>query len=703
MKTWAVMTLLAASATLLAAPQRHPQYEPADPNGSAKPVEQNLFTGAKVTASGFWDKQRPELVIDGKFSDPSQHWACESLPVWIQIDMGTPKELSVLRVWPYWPDGRIYKYKMEGSVDGQTWSMLADMSANSIASTAAGQIFSFPAQQVRYVKMTVLENSRGAKAGGHVVEIQGFNSPISSDPIRLISVTIDERFAQNAIVPAEAPSVIEGTGWHGERFNAQVLVNAKENVEALSAEVYGVDGMPIPNAVYFVRYTLAENRLTADILDDATVLPLSSGMNRPLWLTLDLPRTGDEFKAVLRVRAGKSVSSLPIHIKLEKGLLPAPKDWKVHLDLWMHPDAVARFHDVKLWSDEHFALMKPLGARLGQMGQKSITCTLIDEAWGGQTYDHFSGMIIPQRHPNGSWTYDYTIFDRYVEMMHSVGVKSQIDCYTMIPWNLQFPYLDLATGSWERPKLNPGSAEYEAFWKPYLQDFVRHLNQKGWLKSTKIAMDERPDHMMRPAMALVQKYAPELAVVSAFDRPTKLTESIEVLSISIQHCSSITPEILKFRQNKHYKTTFYTCCAPRKPNTFTVSTPAESTWLGHFAAAQNLDGYLRWAYNSWVENPFVSTDFVTWTTGDCFLVYPGNRSSIRLELLRDGLEDYEKIRILREKAAKSNKPAVKKALNELNDSLSSRYTWVRGEKLSDYSEDVRITKDLISKLTQLLD
>ena len=101
------------------------------------------------------------------------------------------------------------------------------------------------------------------------------------------------------------------------------------------------------------------------------------------------------------------------------------------------------------------------------------------------------------------------------------------------------------------------------------------------------------------------------------------------------------------------KTTIYVCTSPPVPNTFTFSPPAESEWLPLFAAANGFDGLLRWAYHSWVENPLVSTDFTSWPSGDCFMVYPGDRSSIRFERLRDGIESFEKIRLLREHAKRS--------------------------------------------------
>ena len=36
---------------------------------------------------------------------------------------------------------------------------------------------------------------------------------------------------------------------------------------------------------------------------------------------------------------------------------------------------------------------------------------------------------------DGTWVYDYTVFDKWVEfMMNEVGIKDLISCYTMIPW-----------------------------------------------------------------------------------------------------------------------------------------------------------------------------------------------------------------------------------------------------------------------------
>jgi hypothetical protein len=112
--------------------------------------------------------------------------------------------------------------------------------------------------------------------------------------------------------------------------------------------------------------------------------------------------------------------------------------------------------------------------------------------------------------------------------------------------------------------------------------------------------------------------------------------------------STIKREHTAERTEQGKKTTFYVCLNPRKPNTFTFSPPAESTWLGWYAACHQYSGFLRWAFCSYNSDPFMSTDYSSWPTGDGFLIYPGPRSSIRFERLREGIQDFEKIRVLRE-------------------------------------------------------
>jgi hypothetical protein len=80
---------------------------------------------------------------------------------------------------------------------------------------------------------------------------------------------------------------------------------------------------------------------------------------------------------------------------------------------------------------------------------------------------------------------------------------------------------------------------------------------------------------------------------------------------------------------------------------------------------------LRWAYDSWPADPIKDARHVYWAAGDCFLVYPGGNSSIRLEKMREGIVDFEKIRILKELAAKSSDNNIINLMKKLDEHLQT--------------------------------
>lgn len=708
MKTYSFLAalLVMGAAHLNSAPVRRVSYEPPVP-GLSSASQPNLLSGAKATASGHWDRQTPDRAVNGNKSS-ADHWACENLPVWHQVDLGAAKSIAAIRVWPYWGDGRVYQYKVEGSTDGRNWILLGDKTANSITGTAEGDAFSFAPCEVRYLRTTFLKNSRGTASGGHLVEIEAY----AEAPMTGLSGGIgstDTRYPPTGVIELKPASQgISLTAWRGERVSAQVVVSAAANQPNLRVEpaILKNGAHRIPVEANFIRYTLADGKPQGDILDTETSLPLQAGQNRPVWLTINVP--GDVPAGVyagrVSVRSDEGAVEFPISLDVLTARLPAPTDWKCHLDLWQHPQAVARWHDVPAWSPEHFALLKPQMQRLADAGQKTITCTLIEEAWDGQTYDAFPAMVRWIKKGDGSWAYDYSIFDRWVSFMtDEVGMKNaRIHCYTMIPWSLKFRFHDEAAKRDTDLVLNPGSAEYDAFWGRFLKDFTAHLRAKGWLERTRIGMDERPDALMRGAIATLQKHAPDLKIASAINHPSALTREVDDVSPIIQTTGEFSAADLKERRAAGRKTTYYVCTSPSVPNTFTFSPPAEAEWLGLFAAARGYDGFLRWAFHSWVENPLRSTDFTSWPSGDCFLIYPGNRSSVRFERLRDGIEDFEKIRLLRTWAAGSLlNPEQTAAMTNLGEALKN-FTWERGAKSGIHAADVRLATEAINAAARAL-
>lgn len=476
--------------------------------------------------------------------------------------------------------------------------------------------------------------------------------------IRLGWGSTDLRYQRNAVpVLTKALSLY---AWKGERVNAQAVVLAPQAVKSLSFKVSDLRSGKniIPASAidkYFVRYVMSDvmgnkndSCLVGDWLKPAGEMSISANTLRPLWLDIRVPQNAPsgKYKGTLTANCDGKALSIPFVLEVGKRTLPEPSQWKFHLDLWQNPYSVARFYNVPLWSQQHFDLMRPIMKLLAEAGQKVITCSIIQHPWNSQTEDPFESMIGKFKSVDGSWKYDYTVFDKWVEFMMSCGITEQIDCYTIVPWHLTFEYYDEAQNCTRQVKLDPGSKGYDEYLLPFLKDFAAHLKQKGWFKKTCIAMDERPKNLLEPAYKILFKADKDYRVEGAVNYfGPEVAERMYDISFAYEQ-PLLTPVQLSAHLAKGNRVTFYTCCGPERPNTFIFSNPAESAFMGWHAAAAGYNGYLRWAYNSWVKNPLQDTRFRTWAAGDCFLVYPGG-SSVRMERLIEGIQDYEKIRILR--------------------------------------------------------
>lgn len=527
-------------------------------------------------------------------------------------------------------------------------------------------------------------------------------------PVRFCWGTTDVRYRKLNVPDVKETGMLRLKAWKGERVNAQAVLWTQKDLEGAEMTVSELKSgsSVIPSSAvntYFVRYVMTdelnkdgsggcgprENKaewdssMVADVLDIVRVREVKARTTQPVWLNVWVPveaRPG-KYKGTLIV-SGKNFEAmkLPFEIEVVNRTLPEPQKWAFHLDLWQNPYAVARYYQVPLWSKAHFDAMRPIMKMLANAGQRAITASIMHKPWAGQTEDAYDSMIFRMKKLDGTWVYDYTVFDKWVEfMMNEVGIKDLISCYTMIPWALSFDYFDQATNRVQFIKAAPGDEAYAEYWGTFLKDFSRHLREKGWFEKTAISMDERPMEAMQEAIKVIKEADPEFKITLAGNYHEEIQGDLYYLSIP--YGNQFPAEVKAERERKGQISTVYTCCTEAFPNTFTFSAPAEAAWTALHAVAGGYDGYLRWAVNSWPMDPLRDSRFRTWAAGDTYSIYPGPRSSIRFERLVEGLQDCEKIYMLRKEL--KAKGATGK-LKKLNDKLSE-FTpegWIKTNKKS---------------------
>ena len=514
--------------------------------------------------------------------------------------------------------------------------------------------------------------------------------------------SVDVRYPLGCEVVAGDVAVNNAVAWRGERVNLQLVVSngAKENSVEYAFEDLkcGRSVIPASNVVGgFVQPVLTDKFTgcgrhevdahgevpVADRITGTNPTVLDAGACRGLWLTVQVPHDAKPgtYKGVVELCADGKKKRYNYSVRVLERVLPAPKEWAFHLDLWQNPYAVARVHKVELWSKEHFDALRPYMLKLAAGGQKAITATLIDRPWDGQTYDPFGSLVTWVKRADGSWWYDFTIFDRWVEFMMSCGIDKEITCFSMIPWKLSFRYYDQATHSHKYINCAPGEEAYTRFWGGMLSAFAAHLKEKGWFDKTFISMDERSLQQMQAAIKVIKEYAPGMKISMAGNYHPEIEADIHDYCLDVFAYGAYTPELLARRKAEGKVSTYYTCCSAEYPNVFTFSAPSDAEFIALEALAKGLDGYLRWAYNSWTVTPEEDSRFTAWPAGDTYIIYPFSASSIRWERLVQGIQQYEKYRILLAEAKANGDTSRIDALGKLLESIDIKKISTDSEKI----------------------
>ena len=456
--------------------------------------------------------------------------------------------------------------------------------------------------------------------------------------------------------------------WKGERANVQAVLYSKSNQDTLavrmtewqkSGKATGINSAEARFVNYVITddFTSCGNNsmnyptwLVADVIDQDKPHAVPAMETRPVWCTVEVPRDieAGEYTTTLEVvdKAGNVVKSLSLKINVNSHSLPTVANQKFHLDFWQQPYAVSRYYGVERWSDEHLEALRPYLAALGRAGQRVVTAILFYEPWGEQTHDLFDPMVQTTKKSNGTWEYDYTVFDKYVELCAEYGIDKQINCFSMLPWDMSFRYFDEASNSYKALTTTYSSTEYRELWTSFLTAFKAHLQQKGWFEKTVIAVDERGEAAMLKAYEIANGLGFKMALAGNYH--SSLCDILHDKCVQLGQEHYITAAQLADRKSKNRITTFYTSCANSEPNIYTNSYPAEAAYLPIYAAKMNLDGYLHWSWMNWDEDPLTDSRYRKFGSGDTYCYYPGNRSSVRFERLIEGIHQYEKIQILRE-------------------------------------------------------
>ena len=383
---------------------------------------------------------------------------------------------------------------------------------------------------------------------------------------------------------------------------------------------------------------------------------------RSLWCTVtvpaDAPGGTDEGELVVSVD-GTTLGTFPLLLTVQGPALEPLERRPFVLDLWWHPDAIADARGLEVFSEEHWQACRPYLADLASRGQRVVNAVITTDPWliddGGdevpQTAPHYASQVA-WAWDGARFDFDFSVFDRCVSEHERAGITGPIHLFALLQFRLgqRLTYRDTRTGEDVVERVELGDARYREAWGAFLTAMHEHLVAQGWWDRAALSFDERPKELMDAVYGVIHDVAPMWDGRTALAANSLAEADIaHVISFNHSFLAEVPAETIARRREAGEPTLFYTYYLPVRPNTVTASPPMSSRMLGWEVARYDLDGYLRWTYNSWPAGVFEAPSH-RYGQGDEYIVYPGADgpvSSLRWESLRDGLDDAELLRLLR--------------------------------------------------------
>jgi hypothetical protein len=382
-----------------------------------------------------------------------------------------------------------------------------------------------------------------------------------------------------------------------------------------------------------------------------------------VWITLHTGASAapGEYSGQAIFRSGTQViATMPFRVRVMRAVVPKQT---LRVTNWFDVDEghLGRFFDLRNDQERYWDLLANLAQVMADHRQNVILTPVLS--------------LTDARVQVGRVTYDFSRLDRWLDTFGEKGLTELIEGGHLLDREngyrsaLKVPAFVVDNGQVRRDKLNADDPRAETHMNSFLPAVYRHLQEKGLVgRYVQHILDEahgtEPPYYKRYA-ALVRKNMPGVKTIDAIDQPA--SPVAPDCDIWVPVLGDFDDRLAEIREHvrKGGGAWFYTCVFPqgRYLNRF-IDYPLLKTRLLHwFNFRHDLGGYLHWGGNYWDGDPYQNTEVVInagqdlLPPGDAFITYPWRekntiRSSIRLETMREGIEDYELLR-----AAEAKDPA----------------------------------------------
>jgi len=499
--------------------------------------------------------------------------------------------------------------------------------------------------------------------------------------INIWSVDSLTKIFMTSTPPANSRAIPEFLGARGQHLSIQFAIRSSTTVKNLSADVISLKsikddllgGVIVRHVGYVVVGSHTDDTPADELIGEAPgwypdplwnfPMDLDSNRTHSLWITVAVPvrSVPGVYRGTLVVRAGNSVlASKAFSIRVLSATVPDERTLKITNWFNVGDGASRQFYDAPQFSDAWWTVVGNMAKVMADYRQNVVITPLMD--------------LIPPHAENGVLAYDFSNFDRWVETFQRAGVIGYIEGSHLLDrvggydGTLSVPAFVFDNGKITRQEIAPDDPRVEPYLTTFLSALNTHLAEKNWKSIYLQHILDEPHASEPPQYARVAELAhrqlPGVRTMDAINA-SEITEDLK------KNCDVWVPQLGRFdnqmdlirdRMQSGREVWFYTCLFPNKryPNRL-MDYPLLKVRLLHWLNFRyGFTGFLHWGWNFWTPDPVKDTQPVIdantqlLPAGDAFIVYPDRvgksvYSSIRLETMREGIEDYELLRQLQQR------------------------------------------------------
>jgi hypothetical protein len=386
-----------------------------------------------------------------------------------------------------------------------------------------------------------------------------------------------------------------------------------------------------------------------EILYDENVVSLKADETMGIWVTVFVPKgvAAGNYVGSIAIRNENIETELPFSLEVFPFELPDTRH--LYMTNWWSLSNIARYHELEYLSEEYWVMVEKYLKNMGEHRQNVILVPWIPS----------SGKFLRAvRKEDGTFEYDFSGFERLLQLAEKYGVAERIELSHVGGVNRESHSIDfISTSLFDEKTQENVTLSVDEWLEPSLKALCDYLKKTGRLERAMIHVADEPYlqdiEAWRAASKRIRDIAPELKQIDAIET-MNFSNRLDVWVPKLTHFDRWRQGYEARRDQGEFW--YYICCHPvgvHYPNRFMDLPSARIRVLHWINYSENLVGYLHWGYNYWQGDAY-GPPTETYGPGDTHLVYPtkdGLLDSIRWELQRESVEDFEYLKLLEESVA----------------------------------------------------